>query len=463
MKFPDPFIWGVASSAYQVEGAAKEDGRGPSVWDVFCEKEGKILDGYNGEISCCQYHHMEEDVALMADLGIRAYRFSLSWSRILPEGTGEVNQKGIDYYNRLIDCLRAHGIEPFITLYHWDLPEALQRKGGWLNPESVLWFADFAELAAKAFSDRVKYFLTFNEPQCFIGLGYYGDYHAPGLNCSMREAMLAAHHVLKAHGQAVKRLREYGKQPLQIGFAPAGKFTFPKSDRQKDVAAAKEMLTEVLPLDEWCWSLTWWSDPIFLGKYPENVLEKYRDIVPDITAEDMELISQPVDFVGQNIYDGRMVEAGSGGRPMFVKEPTGFASTHNKSPVTPEILYWMPKFLYERYKKPVLITESGMANIDLVSVDGRVHDGCRIAYLESYLQNLRKAAAEVPVKGYFQWSLIDNFEWAYGYQERFGLIYVDYPTQKRIVKDSGYWYKKVIETNGDIIPGDCEESGNDEI
>lgn len=452
MKFPDSFIWGAATSAYQVEGAVREGGRAPSVWDVFCEKKGKILDGYSGEVSCCQYHHMEEDVRLMADLGIQAYRFSLSWSRILPAGTGAVNQKGIAYYDRLIDCLKAHGIEPFITLYHWDLPQVLQEKGGWMNPESVGWFADFAELAAKAFSDRVKYFVTFNEPQCFIGLGYYGDYHAPGLNCSMREAMLAAHHVLKAHGQAVIRLREYGRQPLQIGFAPAGKFIYPRTENPEDVAAAVKMLTEVLPLDEWWWSMTWWSDPIFLGRYPENVLEKYSDIVPEITEKDMELISQPLDFVGHNIYDGREVEAAPGGKPVFTKEPPGFSHTHIKSRVSPEILYWMPKFLYERYRKPILITENGMSNGDLVSGDGKVHDGCRIAYLESYLKNLRKASAEVPIKGYFHWSLIDNFEWAWGYQERFGLIYVDYPTQRRTVKDSGYWYKKVIETNGEIIP-----------
>ena len=203
MKFPDSFIWGAATSAYQVEGAAKEDGRGLSVWDVFCGKGGKILDGSSGRIACDQYHLMEKDVELMAEMGIQAYRFSLSWPRIFPDGTGEINQKGIDYYNRLIDCLRKYGIEPFITLHHWDLPQILQEKGGWMNPESVSWFGNFAKTAAEVFSDRVKYFITFNGPQCFIGLGYYGDCHAPGLNCSMREAFLAAHHVLMAHGREV--------------------------------------------------------------------------------------------------------------------------------------------------------------------------------------------------------------------------------------------------------------------
>lgn len=452
MTFGKDFIWGVATASYQVEGAAYEDYRTASVWDTFCEKDGKIIDGSNGTDACMQYKYMEDDVRLMAEMGLKAYRFSLSWSRIIPDGVGEVNQKGIDYYNRLIDTLRAHGIEPFVTLYHWDLPQALQNRGGWLNPDCVKWFENYARVVAENFSDRVKYFITFNEPQCFIGLGYFGTVHAPGLGCSPREAFLACHHVLLSHGTAVKVLRKYGKQELSIGFAPAGKFTYPKTDSPEDIQAAKDMLLHNIAVDDWVWSLTWWSDPIFLGEYPKDVVEKYKDILPEFTKEDMELISQPLDFVGQNIYDGRMVGAGADGQPEFIPEPLGFPHTHMKSPVTPEILYWMPQFLYERYQKPVIITESGMANGDLVSLDGKVHDGCRIAYLEGYLKNLRAAAAKVPVAGYFQWSFMDNFEWAVGYQARFGLVYVDYQTQERIVKDSGYWYKEVIETNGACIP-----------
>lgn len=452
MKFQDSFLWGAATASYQVEGAAKEDDRGLSVWDVFCEKEGKILDNSNGNKSCDQYHLVEEDVALMAEIGLKAYRFSISWSRIMPFGTGEVNKKGIAYYNRLIDSLLAHGIQPFVTLYHWDLPHELQKRGGWLNPEIVTWFGDYVKVVAEAFSDRVKYFVTFNEPQCFIGLGYLGDYHAPGLNCSLRDAFLASHHVMKAHGTAVKALRKYGKQPLSIGYAPAGKFTYPKTDRPEDVKAARDMLFHEIAVDDWAWSLTWWSDPVFLGKYPEDVVEKYKDILPEFTKEDMELICQPLDFVGQNIYDGRMVEADENGKPIFTPEPLGFAHTHINSPVTPEILYWMPKFLYERYGKPIIITENGMANSDIVSLDGKVHDGCRIAYLESYLANYLKASKEVPLAGYFMWSLMDNFEWAHGYRQRFGMVYVDYATSKRIIKDSGYWYQKVIVSNGDTLP-----------
>ena len=451
MKFKSDFLWGVATAAYQVEGAAHADGRGDSVWDVFCGKKGAVLDGSSGENACMQYEHVEEDVEIMAKMGLKAYRFSLSWSRILPEGTGEVNQKGIDYYNRLINCLKAHNIEPFVTLYHWDLPQALQEKGGWLNPDSVQWFGDYTKIVADAFSDRVKCFITFNEPQCFIGLGYCGTIHAPGLNCSSREAFAAAHHVLMAHGLAVKTLCKYGRQELQIGYAPTGRFTYPKTHSKEDIQAAKDMMFHEIAVKEWEWSVTWWSDPVFLGKYPEDALEAYKSIVPDFPAEDMELICQPLDFAGQNIYDGRMVEMGKDGKPVFSPEPLGFAHTHMKSPVTPEILYWMPQFLYERYGKPVVITENGISNGDLISLDGRVHDGCRIAYLERYLQKLGEAAELVPIMGYFHWSLMDNFEWACGYQERFGLVYVDYQTQERIMKDSGYWYADVIRTNGECL------------
>lgn len=451
MRFKNDFVWGVATASYQVEGAAKEDGRGLSVWDVFCEKPGKVKDGQNGDISCDQYHRYEEDIELMAQMGIKAYRFSLSWSRIMPAGTGEINKKGIEYYNKLIDCLLAHGIEPYVTLYHWDLPYELHKKGGWLNDESPEWFEAYTKIVAENFSDRVKYFFTFNEPQCFIGLGYLGDYHAPGINGPDRDAFLAAHHVLLAHGRAVKTLRKYCRQEVKIGFAPAGKYTYPKTSASKDVEAAKKMMFENIALEDWVWSVSWWSDPVFLGKYPEAVVQKYKDVLPEITAEDMALINQPIDFVGQNIYDGRMVECDKDGQPRFVENYDGFPFTDMKSPVTPEILYWMPKFLYERYGKPVIITESGMANVDIKSADGKVHDGGRIAYLEGYLQNLCRAAQEVPVDGYFHWSLMDNFEWAYGYHERFGLIYVDYRTLERTVKDSGWWYKKVIESNGDVL------------
>ena len=451
MCFKKDFAWGAATASYQVEGAAKEDGRGLSVWDVFCEKHGKVKDATNGDIACDHYHKYEEDVSLMAQMGLKAYRFSVSWSRIMPNGTGEVNQKGIDFYNNLIDCLLKHDIEPYLTLFHWDLPYALHKKGGWLNDESPEWFAAYTKVIAENFSDRVKYFFTFNEPQCFVGLGYLGDYHAPGLNGPDRDAFAAAHNVLKAHGRVVQVLREYSSQPVKIGFAPTGKYTYPKTSSPEDIEASKKMTFEKIPLEDWVWSVTWWSDPIFLGKYPEDVCEKYKDVLPEITEEDMKLISQPIDFIGQNIYDGRMVYCNRDGEPEFVRDDVGFPYTNVNSPVTPEILYWHPKFLYERYKKPVIVTESGMAAIDLMSDDGSVHDGSRIAYLESYLKNLKKAAAEVPIDGYFAWSLMDNFEWAHGYQGRFGLIYVDYRTQKRTFKDSAHWYKKVIESNGGIL------------
>ena len=251
--------------------------------------ETNIKDKSNGDIACDLYHRYEEDIELMAKMGLKAYRFSLSWSRILPEGTGKVNEKGIEYYSNLIDCLLAHGIEPFVTLYHWDLPYTLHKRGGWLNEESPEWFAEYAKIAAEYFSDRVKYFFTFNEPQCFVGLGYLSDIHAPGINGPDRDAFTAAHHVLKAHGKAVQVLREYGKQPLKIGFAPAGKYTYPKTAAPKDVEAAKKMMFDNIALEDWVWSVAWWSDPIFLGKYPEAVCEKYKDILPAFTQEDMDL------------------------------------------------------------------------------------------------------------------------------------------------------------------------------
>ena len=306
-------------------------------------------------------------------------------------------------------------------------------------------------MIAENFSDRVKYFFTFNEPQCFIGLGYLGDYHAPGINGPDRDAFAAAHNVLKAHGRAVQTLRKYCRQPVKIGFPPTGKYTYPKTSSPEDIEASKKMTFEKIALEDWVWSVTWWSDAIFLGKYPRAVCEKYKDVLPEITEADMKLISQPIDFIGQNIYDGSMVACSSDGEPEFVTDDIGAAHTTVQSPVTPEILYWHPKFLYERYKKTVIVTESGMSAVDLMSADGRVHDGGRIAYLEGYLKNLRRAAAEVPIDGYFAWSLMDNFEWAHGYQGRFGLIYVDYMTQKRTLKDSALWYKKVIESNGEIL------------
>lgn len=453
MGFKKDFAWGAATAAYQVEGAAFEDGKGLNIWDIFCEREGKIFGGQTGEVACDQYHRYKEDVQLMKEMGLKAYRFSVDWARILPEGTGKINEAGIDYYNRLIDELLANDIEPYLTLYHWELPYALHKKGGWLNEESVQWFREYAEVIAKNFSDRVKYYFTFNEPQCFISLGYFDGQHAPGLCYGTREYFMICHNVLKAHGASVIALRENAKQPIKIGYAPTGAFYFPESDKPEDIEVARKATFSAPDSLAGCmWSVAWLSDPVMLGHYPEETLKKFKAYLPKITKEDMELIHQPIDFYGQNIYNSLKVRAGKNGEMEIVKRYDGFPKTALDWPVTPECLYWLPKFFYERYKKPIYITENGMAGTDWLSLDGKVHDNARIDFYHRYLRELKRAANDgVDIAGYFAWSLMDNFEWAKGYSERFGLIFVDYNTQKRTIKDSGYWYKEVIESNGENL------------
>lgn len=449
MGFCKDFVWGTATSAYQIEGAVKEGGKGEHIWDVFTKEPGHIYEGHTGETACDHYHRYQEDVNIMAEMGLKGYRFSIDWSRVLPFGTGKVNEEGIAFYNRLIDALLEKGIEPYITLYHWELPYELYKRGGWMNPEIVEWFGAYAKLVAERFSDRVKYFFTLNEPQCFVGLGFLNGEHAPGLQCNIRDTFEMAHNVLKAHGRAVQMLRQYGKQSLIIGYAPTSSVCYPKTDKPEDIEAARQAYFAAnTDLKNWTWNVSWWSDPVLFGKYPEDGLKCYEAYLPKITEEDMKLISQPIDIYGQNIYNGRCVSMGADGKPEMVSRYEGFPRTAIDWPVTPEVLYWGPKFLYERYKKPIYITENGLSCHDVVSLDGKVHDPNRIDFLARYLKELKKAAGEVEIAGYFQWSLMDNFEWARGYDERFGLVYVDYPSQQRILKDSAYWYKELIATNG---------------
>lgn len=452
MKFNSDFLWGAATASYQIEGAAYEDGKGPSIWDVFCEKPGKIVNGHSGQHACDHYHRYEEDIKIMAEMGIQAYRFSISWPRIMPKGVGEINHAGIAYYNRLINCLLEYGIQPFVTLYHWDLPYELHKRGGWLNEEIVDWFGAYARVVAENFSDRVKNFFTLNEPQCFIGLGYTDTVHAPGYQGSIREGLHAAHNALKAHGCAVKMLRKYARNEIKVGFAPTGAFTYPATAMPQDIEAARAMMFKHINSQNWVWNVAWWNDPVYLGRYPKEGLEALKDYLPEITKEDMELIHQPLDFIGMNIYNGQMVCAKDEKMWELKERYTGFPVTAMKWPITPEVLYWAPKFLYERYNKPIYITENGLASSDMIASDGRVHDENRIAFLDQYLHYYRKACLEgIPTAGYFLWSLMDNFEWAYGYTERFGIVYVDYVTQERIIKESGKWYKEVIRSNGDSI------------
>ena len=451
MGFAKDFVWGAATSSYQIEGTGRDSGKGQNIWDVFTKEPGRVYEGHTGDIACDHYHRFREDVAYMKELGLKGYRFSIDWSRVLPEGTGKVNEKGIDFYNALIDELLEQGIEPYITLYHWELPYEIYKRGGWMNPEIVERFGQYARLVAERFSDRVKYFFTLNEPQCFVGLGFLQGCHAPGVKAPLRDTFEMAHNALKAHGRAVQMLRAYGKQNVQIGYAPTSGMCYPEKETPKDIEAARKALF-ALPddLSNWTWNVSWWSDPVILGKYPEEGMKKYEKYLPVITDEDMKLISQPIDFYGQNIYNGRCIRMGTDGRPEEVRRPAGFPKTATNWPVTPEALYWGPKFLYERYRKPIYNTENGMACHDTVSQDGKVHDPNRIDFLARYLKNLKRAAEEIDIRGYFQWSLMDNFEWDKGYAERFGIIYVDFETQERIWKDSAYWYRDLIRRNGDF-------------
>lgn len=447
--FRDDFVWGVASSAYQVEGTDSGDGRGKCVWDTFTEA-GRIYEHQNAYTSCDHMHRYKDDYALMKNLGIKAYRFSMNWARILPEGVGRVNEKAIAMYRDMILSMKENGITPYITLFHWEFPQALEDLGGWRNPKVVEWFGEYAKVVAENFSDICEYFITINEPQCVVGLGHLSGVHAPGVKRSVEETFLIAHHLLMAHGQAVKMLRKYAVRPIQIGYAPTGGVAYPYTDSPEDIEAARKVYFGFYnPMDNWTWNVSWFSDPVFLGHYPEEGVKKFAEYLPEITEADMELIHQPIDFMGQNIYNGYYVRAGADGEPEFVDREPGFPKTGCGWPVTPKAFYYGIKFLTERYPLPLYITENGMSCHDDVSADGRVHDPNRISFLDSYISAMQQATDEgADVRGYFLWTFLDNFEWTEGYKERFGIVYVDYKTQKRIVKDSAFWYQKVIETNG---------------
>lgn len=453
MSFPTDFAWGAATASYQIEGAAFEDGRGWSVWDMFCRKDGAVYQGQNGDIACDHYHRYQEDVAIMKDLGLNAYRLSLAWPRIMPKGAGAVNAKGLDFYNRLVDELLAANITPYITLFHWDYPYSLYCRGGWLNPQSPEWFADYTKVVMDALSDRVTHWMTLNEPQCFIGLGHQSGVHAPGDQLGLTQVLRAAHHTLLAHGKSVQVIRAHAKSPARVGFAPVGVVVIPATDRPEDVDAARQMMFSVS--DRSVWNNTWWMDPVLLGTYPEDGLRLFGESAPQIQSGDLDTICQPLDFFGFNNYQGIVIRADEQGNPQKVPFPEGdkhtaFRDRNNEYwAITPEALYWGPKFFWERYRLPIIVTENGMSNIEWVSLDGKVHDPQRIDFLHRYLLQYQRTIADgVDARGYFVWSIIDNFEWAEAYLQRFGLVYIDYATQQRVLKDSAYWYKDVIASNG---------------
>lgn len=445
--FPEGFVWGAASASFQIEGAASEDGRKESVWDMYCRKPGAIEDGETGAVACDHYHRFREDVALFKDIGLKAYRFSIAWSRVIPDGTGAVNAKGIAFYDQLVDELLAAGIDSWVTLFHWDYPMELFYRGGWLNPDSPKWFADYAETIVDALGDRVKNWMTFNEPQNVANLGHGSGTHAPGLQLPRKEIARVIHHILLAHGLSNKVLRNAGSDH-KIGHAHSGWINIPADPNSAaDIAAtAKNMF------DCSFWhpqKFSWWNDPLQKGYYPEEGLEELGNDAPGIGPDDMAIINQPLDFMGINYYGGTCIKAGQDGEPIDIEYPPGVDTVYPKWVVQPQGLYWGPSLLHERYGRPMAITENGLPNLDWVGTDGQVHDPQRIEWIRTHLNAIHQAIQDgADVMGYFYWSATDNLEWAEGFRRRYGLIHVDFNTQKRTLKDSARWYGDVISRNG---------------
>ena len=449
MSFPEKFVWGAAAASYQIEGSTQGvDGCGESVWDLCCKKPGFVKGGDTGFVACDHYRRYKEDVALMKEVGLQAYRLSIMWPRVLPEGTGRVNAKGLDFYDRLIDELGAAGIAPWVTLFHWDYPAVLFQREGWLNPDSPRWFEEYARVVVDRLSDRVSHWFTLNEPACFIHLGHRAGTHAPGLQLPDAQVTRAWHHAMLAHGRAVRVIRSRSRLPQpMIGSAPCFNTYIPATGRPEDIEAARRMMFEARGRDMFHATLS--LDPCFKGRYPEDVLKNGGADGPPVREGDLELIGQELDFIGINIYGSGLVRAGANGEPEVVSYTNYHPHTFFNWPITPDGPRWAAKFLHERYGKPVVITENGIANMDWVALDGKVHDPQRIDFTTRYLRGLKTSLAEgVPILGYFHWSIMDNLEWAEGFRMRFGLIHTDYDTQKRTIKDSGFWYRDVIRSNG---------------
>jgi beta-glucosidase len=454
--FPKGFYWGASTAAMQVEGYPYADGGGRSIWGSFEAKTGNIKDGSTNWIADDEYHRYAEDIGHMRDLGLNSYRFSIGWPRVLPQGKGQANEAGLAYYDKVIDGLLEAKITPFVTVYHFDYPEALQQQGGWLNPDSSKWLADYAHLVAHRFSDRVTNWLTINEPDILWGFGAEAGAMPPALKLDSAELALGAHNLLLGHGRSVQAIRAAAKKPVKVGLPFAGMFSLPASSSPADVAAARTASFSVekrtiIPMQPPMTMLcnSWWLDPIYLGHYPAEGYKLFPTAEKLATPADMRTIHQPVDYCAVNVYFAPTVKAGADGKPELVPDPSNTPRSHYGWAITPDLLYWAPKFLAERYKKPILITENGVSLADAPSPDGKVHDPQRIAFLNDYLKAYKRAHLEgVPLAGYFHWSLVDNWEFAQGYQERFGLIYVDRSSLQRTVKDSAFRYKEIIANNG---------------
>ena len=434
IDFPAGFLWGAGTSAYQIEGASDLDGRGESIWDRFSATPGKVRNGENGAIACDFYHRYREDIALVRELGATAFRLSVSWPRILPEGRGRVNELGLDFYDRVIDELLANDIQPLVTLYHWDLPVALEDAGGWVERSTVDAFCEYAEVVGRRLGDRVGLWLTQNEPWVIAWLGYGYGVHAPG-RTSAADAITAAHHVLLSHGLATDILRRESPH-ARVGVTVDLEMAYPVTDDPEDVAACREFDGE---------RNRWFLDPLFQRGYPADVLERFAPNEPPIRAGDTEAIASPVDFLGVNYYQRRVVGRAADGGWRFVHQD-GSLYTDMGWEVSPNGLFDLMRRLRDEYEPPaIFVTENGAAFADARGHDGSVRDPERREYLASHIDALSRAiAAGVPVEGYFAWSLLDNFEWAHGYARRFGLVYVDYTTLERVPKSSFYWYRDHI-------------------
>jgi len=435
--FPNDFLWGAATAAYQIEGAAYEDGRGESIWDRFCATPGKVRNDDSGAVACDFYHRYPEDVALMRGLGLDAFRFSIAWPRILPDGRGRVNQPGLDFYDRLVDELLENGIQPFPTLYHWDLPQALEDLGGWPERATAEAFVEYVEAVAARLGDRVSHWITHNEPWVVAWLGHGLGMHAPG-RTSTQDALSAAHHLLLSHGWATEVLRRESPGS-EVGIALALTHTYPATESEGDRQAA------------W-WAdgsfNRWYLDPLFGRGYPEDMVEHFAPEGPAVRDGDLEAIAAPLDFLGVNYYFRQLVsEDPDGGRPILVRDPD-WSFTAMGWEVYPDGLHDLLSRLRDDYAPPAMyIFENGAAYDDLRGHEGEVADPERQAYLDEHLAAVGRAIEEgVPVRGYFVWSLLDNFEWAEGYWKRFGIVYVDYPTLERVPKGSYYWYRDYIAT-----------------
>ncbi len=435
--FPQGFFLGAATAAYQIEGAVREDGRGESIWDRFSHTPGKTHQGQTGDVASDHYHRWREDVGLMAQLELRAYRFSVAWPRVLPLGTGSINPAGLDFYDRLVDALLEAGIEPFLTLYHWDLPQALEDAGGWPNRDVVGYFADYTAAVVGRLGDRVKYWMTLNEPWVFAFVGYYYGRHAPGLT-DLPAALQAAHHALVAHGQAADVIRDQARADAQVGIALNLSPVEPASDRQADLDAARRFDGYLN---------RWFLDPLFEGRYPDDLLDYWGGRAPGVEADDLAGLPDRLDFLGINYYFRTIIRAGEDG-PVATEayKPEGARYTEMDWEVYPNGFYQLLVRLQRDYEPAaVYVTENGAAFDDVLQPGGVVDDPERLEYLQGHLFATRQALdAGVPLRGYFVWSLLDNFEWAFGYSKRFGIVYVDYATQARFVKESGHWYRRVI-------------------